>query len=309
MSKLLDIHDKMLSELTKLEDPEIYAEGMHDTLDTKTIDNEQLEYVEKSYILLDAMIKRIQTTLSHTKAYKEKLCKASQKIRRLIHKEKPLSETNKFINVIPNMQMESTYSKNLYGSIRQYHSINEGQELATYTLTRAVQVVDKFTIDLPIIDELNQMKSAFYWYTGDKKNKEGIYMALMAGFYIQVPFPDLISKNSKNFKHKSIPCKYKTYLQCREKQTEYSKIYNTELRQCNFVHTGENFIKIGSDFRCPNLPSFGSHETLAEDMTTVTLPDIKNILMNASSDLLLILLWRLQHLNLGEIVFTNLDKL
>ena len=309
MSKLLDIHDKMLVELSKLEDPDIYADGSRDIPDMKSINNEQLEYIEKYYLLLDTMVKRMQTTIGHTKAYKEKLNKASQKIRRLIHKEKPLVNDNKFINVIQSTQTESAYSKSIYGAIRHHHSINEGSHLATYTLTKAVQVVDKFTIDLPIVDELSQMKPTFYWYAGDKKNKEGIYMALMSGLYIQVPFPDLISKNSKNFKHKSIPCKYKTYQQCREKQAEYSRIYNTELRQCNFVHVGEQFIKIGSDFRCPNLPSFGAHETLAEDISTVTLPDIKNILMNASSDLLLITMWRLRHLNLGEIVFTNLDKL
>jgi hypothetical protein len=149
----------------------------------------------------------------------------------------------------------------------------------------------------------------FNWYNGDSKNEAGIYMCISPDFIIKVPFPDLISKNSKNFKHKSMPCKYKTAEICRTKQLESSKYYKTEVRQCNFVHIGESFIKIGSDFRSPNLPSFGAFDTLQDDLVSVGLSDIKTILMNSSSDLLLLKLWQLQHRNLGELIFTNLDKL
>jgi hypothetical protein len=57
------------------------------------------------------------------------------------------------------------------------------------------------------------------------------------------------------------------------------------------------------------LPSFGAFDTLQDDLVSVGLSDIKTILMNSSSDLLLLKLWQLQHRNLGELIFTNLDKL
>jgi hypothetical protein len=277
---------------------------------------DKLETVEKNYLLLDSIIKNMYDLIMVSRNQKDKLYKYATHIRTSLNKEIPLDSNNKFINVLnshftngSDIQFSAKTHKDMYESVRRYHELNDNSIQNSYRLYKSVALYDQYNVDMAMVNKLSDIPPMFHWYSGDKKNTAGVYICLTDGVYIQVPFPDLISKNSKNFKHKSVPCKYKTTMFCREKQEDYSRLYNTELRQCNFVHIGESFIKIGSDFRCPNLPSFGAYETLGEDLMLVSLSDIKTMLFNSSSDLLLILLWRKYHMNLGEIIFTNLDKL
>jgi hypothetical protein len=277
---------------------------------------DKLEAIEKNYLLLDSIIKNMYEITTVSRNQKDKLCKYATHIRASLNKEVPLVNNNKFINVLSShfttgsdMRFTAQNHKEMYESVRRYHELNDNSAQNNYRLYKTVALHGQYNVDMAMVNKLADIPPMFHWYSGDKKNTAGVYICLTDGVYIQVPFPDLISKNSKNFKHKSVPCKYKTTMFCREKQEDYSRLYNTELRQCNFVHIGESFIKIGSDFRCPNLPSFGAYDTLGEDLMLVSLADIKNMLFNSSSDLLLILLWRKHHMNLGEIVFTNLDKL
>lgn len=283
----------------------------------KKVFADQLELVEKNYLMLDTIIKKMYTILTVSRKQKDKLHNYATNIRMRLNKNCPIQSANKFITVLESHFLNDSefgYTaqnhKEMYDAVQYYHKINHADaHLNKYKLYKTVSLHNNFSVDISMVDKLSDIPPMFSWFAGDKKNAAGVYICLTEGVYIQVPFPNLISKNSKNFKHKSIPCKYKTAVHCREKQEEYSRAYNTELRQCNFVHIGESFIKIGSDFRCPNLPSFGAYETLEEDLMLVSLADIKNILFNSSSDLLLILLWRKHHQNLGDITFTNLDKL
>jgi hypothetical protein len=276
------------------------------------IDLEQLENIEKYYFMLDTINKNIYNILYLSKKQKDDLEQYSKKIRTNIKKEINILNDNKFINVLEShfngltneMQLNPEKHRNIYDSIQEYHKLHSNNK--NYILEKSIQLANQ-TINIPVVDTLEEIPPMFCWWAGDSKHKAGIYICLAPNFYLEVPFPNLICKNSKNFKHKSIPCKYKTNKNCYEKQLEFSKIYKTEIRQCNFVHIGEQYIKIGSDYRCPNLPSFGNFETLSEDLNTISLSDIKIILMNSSSDLLLIYLWYANHLNLGEIVFNDLD--
>lgn len=314
MIDMLNIQNEILKELDTITDKS-WAGHIGQSEPSKVY-NDDLETVEKNYLLLDTIIKKTYDLLVVSRGQKDKLYKYATNIRSSLSKEKPLTSINKFIDVLDSHFIDGSHTriqshnhKDMYKAVRQYHENSKHTVQNQYSLYKSVPLQDSHSVDIPIVNKLSDILPMFNWYTGDKKHPAGIYICLTEGVHIQVPFPDLISKNSKNFKHKSIPCKYKTAIFCREKQEEYSRIYGTELRQCNFVHFGESFIKIGSDFRCPNLPSFGAFDTLKEDIMLVPLSDIKTLLFNSSSDLLLILLWRKYHKNLGEIVFTNLDKL
>jgi hypothetical protein len=62
------------------------------------------------------------------------------------------------------------------------------------------------------------------------------------------------------------------------------------MRDCYYVHRKEQFIKVGSTHRC-DVESFGNHDTLTRDLNMITNSDIKRLLMNASSDMLLSNIW------------------
>jgi len=306
LNNIFDLQKEVLLELNNL-----------DLVETDNNSNkvniDYLENIEKYYFMLDIINKNTYQILDLTKKTKDHLQNYSTKIRSSIKKETNNTNNNKFINILDlhfnsinnEMQLNTEKHREIYESIQQYHKLQSNNDIS-YTLEKTVKLFNQ-TIKIPFVNSLKEIPPIFHWWNGDASHKSGIYICLSPNFYLEVPFPDLICKNSDAFKHKSIPCKYKTTQLCYEKQIDFSKIYKTEIRQCNFVHIGEQFIKIGSDFRCPNLPSFGAYDTLTEDLNSVTLPDIKTILMNSSSDLLLIYLWYSQHQNLGEIIFTDLD--
>jgi hypothetical protein len=323
MCQMVDLQKHILSQLERVSDVE-KKETIADKIAGRTshifIDATHLEDIEKYYFMLDKINRNTYAILNMARKQKDKLYQYSTKIRKHLHKEKEIHNENKFITVLDShfngsfneinaIQFNPEQHREIYESVRRYHEINHNDIKPNYILQKTVKLIDDNFIEIPIVDSLHDIPCMFHWFNGDTKHEAGVYICLAPDFIIQVPFPNLISKNSKNFKHKSIACKYKTLEHCNEKQLQSSQIYKTEIRQCNFVHVGESFIKIGSDFRCPNLPSFGAHDTLQDDIMAVHLSDIKTILMNSCSDLLLIKLWQQYHKNLGEIIFTNLDKL
>lgn len=309
MSKMVELQHQIMADLEYVVETE-----QKSSISGSAVDIARLEDIEKYYFMLDTINKNTLSVLNLAKKQKEQLKTFSTKIRTAIHKETHIHNDNKFITVLDshfNNTGEDRFNpdqhRDMYNSIKRYHELHTNDVNPTYILHKSVALATH-TIDVPVATNLENIPSMFRWWAGDNRHKSGVYMCIAPDFYFEVPFPDLISKNSKNFKHKSVPCKYRTAELCHDKQLEFSKIYNTELRQCNFVHVGESYIKIGSDFRCPNLPSFGAHDTLTQDLANVSLTDIKNILMNASSDLLLIMLWYSHHRHLGEVIFTGLDK-
>jgi hypothetical protein len=317
MSQMLMLQKQILIELehtTDVEKKETMAEKIIGKKASVFINSDYLEEIEKYYFMLDKINNNTYSILEMSKKQKDKLYKYSANIRKYLHKEREVKNDNKFINVLSshfngsfnNIQLDPAQHHDIYDSVRRYHELHTDKP--NYIIQKTVDLMGNH-IDIPIVTSLGNIPCMFNWYVGDDQHEAGIYISISPELIVQVPFPDLICKNSKNFKHKSVPCKYKTLENCQAKQAEYSKMYNTIVRQCNFVHIGESFIKIGSDFRCPNLPSFGAHDSLQKDMTNIHLSDIKTILMNSTSDLLLIKLWQLYHKNLGNMIFTNIDKL
>lgn len=163
-----------------------------------------------------------------------------------------------------------------------------------------------FNFKIPIINKLNEMPSSLYWYEGDQKNPKGIYTCLSRKFYVQVPFPNVID-GTKDFNRTcSIKCKYNTAEECLNVRDDFANKYKSELRNCNFAHSGDKYIKIGTSFRCPNIPRFGNHSSLNYDLKNLPDCDIKMLLMYSLSDVLLGSLW-FQNQKDISMVLTNID--
>jgi hypothetical protein len=168
-----------------------------------------------------------------------------------------------------------------------------------------------FDWKVPIINKLNEMPSSMYWYAGDANNPEGVYTCLTRGFYIQVPFPNVIDATQDFSRTGSIKCKYNTIRECLDIRSELANRHNSNVRDCNFAHKGDKFVKIGTSYRCPHKPRFGNHSYLRSDISSVPDSDIRTILMYSLSDMMLSSMW-FQKQNMDDskknnIVMTDID--
>lgn len=159
---------------------------------------------------------------------------------------------------------------------------------------------------IPIINNLNEMPSSLYWYKGDKSNPPGIYICLSRKFYAQVPFPNVIDGTRDFNRACSIKCKYTSEQECLKIREDLSQRYNSEIRECRYAHSGDKYTKIGTSLRCPNIPRFGNHSFLKEDLENLPEYDMKMMLMHSLSDILLSSLWFQKQKN-TNLVFTNID--
>jgi hypothetical protein len=167
-----------------------------------------------------------------------------------------------------------------------------------------------FDWKVPIINKLNEMPTSLYWYKGDVNNPEGIYTCLTKGFYIQVPFPNVIDSTQNFNRTGSVKCKYNNINECLESRSNLASRYNSPIRECTFAHKGDRYVKLGTTFRSPNKPRFGNHHFLKNDMDNIPDDDIKTILMYALSDMLLSSMWfqrqKTEDSN-KSIIMTNID--
>lgn len=163
-----------------------------------------------------------------------------------------------------------------------------------------------FKYQIPIINRLDEIPQSLYWYKGDKDNPKGIYTSLSPGFYVQVPFPDVIDGTKDFNRICSIKCKYNTIDECLKIRQDLSNKFNSDIRVCNFAHKGENYTKIGTSFRCPNIPRFGNHNFLNTDLENLPHNDMKMLLMYSLSDMMLSSMW-FQKKQLPNMVLTKID--
>jgi hypothetical protein len=163
-----------------------------------------------------------------------------------------------------------------------------------------------FDWKLPIVNKLNDIPTSLYWYKGDKTHPKGVYTSLSTGFYVQVPLPNVID-GTKDFNRVcSTKCKYNTVDACLLVRQSLSTRFNTNIRSCNFAHTGDKYSKIGSLFRCPNLPRFGNHTYINTDIDVLPDYDIRMLLMYSLSDIMLSSMW-FQKQKTSKLFLTNLD--
>lgn len=162
-------------------------------------------------------------------------------------------------------------------------------------------------ISIRMVSRLDNLPPAFGWYSGDKKHKAGIYIRLPENMFIRVPFPNVIDGTQNYTRNKTIKCKYETEDQCLESRKFLSERYNTEIRNCLFAHKGDVYSKVGTNFRCPSNPRFGSHEGFKSDVEALKSDDIKPVLMYALSDLLACFVWNDYHHSNDRIVFSDIE--
>ncbi len=163
-------------------------------------------------------------------------------------------------------------------------------------------------IQLPIVKSLKEIPPMFYWYEGDAIYKKGIYTSICQGFYSKVPFPNVVFTNDPMYKINSIPCKYGYKHVCQENKKKISEFHNSEVRDCFYVHKKEKFNKVGNYYRCA-VESLGNHNTLDNDLNTISNYDIKHLLMYSLSDDLISMIWYQNKFKNGELIITNLDVL
>lgn len=161
-------------------------------------------------------------------------------------------------------------------------------------------------LNIPIIENIKDIPPMFYWYNGDKFYKKGIYVSICKGFYAKVPFPNVVSANDENFKTKTMSCKFDSKELCTLNKKKNSEIYNSDIRECFYVHKKEKFNKVGSNYRCL-VENFGNHFTLNHDLNIIDNTNIKHILMYSLSDSLLTMLWYQNKFKNGNLVLNNLD--
>lgn len=161
-------------------------------------------------------------------------------------------------------------------------------------------------ISIPIIKNIKDLQPMFYWYEGDKLYKKGVYTCVSQGFYIRVPFPDVVSVLGQNYKTNSMPCKYETKEACTAQKKKISEIYNTEARTCSYVHRREKFVKLGSIYKCSK-EDLGAHSTLKKDLEIINLCDVKRVLMHSLSDSLISAIWYQNKFKDGDLILNNIE--
>jgi hypothetical protein len=163
-----------------------------------------------------------------------------------------------------------------------------------------------FECKIPIINKLNEMPSCMYWYKGDKTNPEGIYICISRKFYVQVPFPDVIDGTVDFYRMNTIKCTRGSKKNCLKHKKELAIRRNVPLVACGYTHTGDAYKKVGTLYRCPNIPRFGAHNSLNNDLENLPERDLKMMLMNSLSDILLGTLWFQKQKN-KNLTIVNID--
>ena len=144
-----------------------------------------------------------------------------------------------------------------------------------------------YYMKLPIIYDIKKIPQMFYYYKGDNQYSTGIYCCLIPNVFIKVPFPEIVDSTKEYNKGHSIKCKYKTKLMCDDQRSKMAKYHDSQIRICNYAHSGEKIVKIGYPSRCPNIPNFGNPETLTNDIKIIDEDSIKNILLYGLNDMII----------------------
>lgn len=159
------------------------------------------------------------------------------------------------------------------------------------------------------VKKLKDITPMFYYYDNpnDKTYTPGLYCCVSPTIYVKVPFPEIIDSTKEYSRVRSIRCKYNSKSICDEKRSMMASRHRSNIRTCNFAHTGENIIKIGYPSRCASIPRFGNPSTLVKDIKLVNFTDIKNILMYGLSDILSASIW-FDYNKITKRVLPDIDK-
>jgi hypothetical protein len=197
-------------------------------------------------------------------------------------KEKLINNIDTFTNTKLNM--------NIYDEKIIYKSLNKIYDTKL-----------DFDFKLPIISDIKDIPPSLYWYNGDSDNIEGIYMSLNSDVFIRVPFPDTVDYMNNNNKKNTIKCKNKTIDKCK-KFRDGINVNNNYVHNCNYLHSGDKFLKINNMTRSSNNSRLGKHSHINKDLEKTTYSDIQSIMLYSVSDILLNSIWIQKQQNIGNIL-------
>lgn len=162
---------------------------------------------------------------------------------------------------------------------------NESKISNPVTIERVLIPEIGYYMRLPVIQDVRKIPPMFYWYKGDTQHSAGIYCCLIPGVFAKVPFPEIIDSTKEYNKGRSIRCKYRTKALCDDQRSKMAQYHDSQVRICNFAHTGEKIVKIGYPSRCAQVPNFGNPSSITNDIKSIDEDAIKNILMYGLNDI------------------------
>jgi hypothetical protein len=166
-----------------------------------------------------------------------------------------------------------------------------------------------YYIKLNTVRDLNEIQPMFSYYNNpqDKINPPGMYCTVIPGVHVKVPFATIVDSTKEYSRGRSIRCKYITKALCDDQRSKMAKYHNSQLRTCNFAHVGDEITKIGYASRCSSVPRFGDSKHLTNDIKSVNISDIKNIMLYGLNDMLAIMIW-MDCNKYNDTVFINVEK-
>lgn len=164
-----------------------------------------------------------------------------------------------------------------------------------------------YYLRLPVVKNIKSIQPAMCYFKGDGETPAGIYMNLPNNNIVRVPFPEIVDSKREYDRTHSIRCKYHNKEECNAQRSKMSKLYNSQVRVCNFAHTGDKIIKIGYPSRCPSVPDFGNPTTMSSDIKKVNMNDINNMLLYGMNDIMCSVIY-LDYHSMSDKIMNSLEK-
>lgn len=290
----MDINDlKVINEIYI----KLLKKGLNMSDLTNTIKN--AEKLEEYSIFLSDVCDKINSLMDLSEKYAKRCLDKATEIREIVHIN-PKPNENTFLYAYKNgkkltwgeLSDREDDDKKLTAEIKK-----ATKKLKIDTKTQYKKMSKIYDVNLshqymfPNIPRLENIPPAIYWFNGNNSHPKGLYMNINGNLIIKIPLPNVIDSTKEQNREKTIRCRYNTTQECYNYRKETAKKYKSHIRKCFYTHKGEQFAKIGANFRCPNLPRFGNHENLNNDITKIRISDIRCMLLYASSDILLSSLW------------------
>lgn len=162
------------------------------------------------------------------------------------------------------------------------------QPVDTKALSRYDGVDLGFIANFPVVRSLSHIPAAIYYYYGDAKHKEGLYISPSPGFYTRIPMPA-----ADGAKASTKCCLSRSVEKC-EKKNELANKYIKNAKnkkECQLMHFDEKYRRITNPLRCDKMPMFGAPETLKDDLVNIDDLDIRTVGTFAFNDFFLMALW------------------
>lgn len=164
-----------------------------------------------------------------------------------------------------------------------------------------------YYLRLPVVSNLKNIPQAMHYFKGNAETPAGVYMNLPNNNIVRMPFPEIMDSKREYDRTHSIRCKYQRIDDCNFQRSKMSKLYNSQVRTCNFAHAGDKIIKVGYPSRCPSVPDFGNPTTMSSDIKKVNMNDVNNMLLYGLNDIMCSVIY-LDYNSVTDKVMSSLEK-